>query len=156
MKRKNPRGYVINPHGVIEPQNLTIEQSVFWGKDDKKLGRPAWLRPERIFRSKDFPFVLLATNSLAPIPIPGNQPVNTNKLILSKVVEEQYQKIVSTSVGIDAASLQMWFMIAMMLLVLGLVGMAIALGMGTIISEKFLNRGTDDLAFIMRLSNVIG
>lgn len=154
MRRTNPRGYIINPHGVIEIQTLVIEQSVFWGKLNKKLGRPAWLRPERVFRSKQFPFVLLATNSLAPIPIPGEEPVNTDKQRLSKVVEEQYEKHMSISNPLDAASLQMWFMIAMMILILGLVGMAIALGMGTIISEKFFNQESD-LAFIARFLEVV-
>lgn len=153
MRGKNPRGYIINPHGVIELQTLTPEQSVFWGKLDKKLGRPAWLRPERVFRSKEFPFVLLATNSLAPIPVPGEQPVNTDKQRLSKVVEEQYEKQMSINVPLDAASLQMWFMIAMMLLILGLVGMAIALGMGTIISEQFFNK-EPQIAFVTRLLGV--
>ncbi len=154
MKRKNPHGYIINPHGVIELQTLSIEQSVFWGKLDKKLGRPAWLRPERVYRSKEFPFVLLATNSLAPIPIPGQAPVNTDKQRLSKVVEEQYEKQMSINVPLDAASMQMWFMIAMMILILGLVGMAIALGMGTIISEKFFNQ-EPQMAFIARLLKVM-
>ncbi len=154
MKRTNPRGYIINPHGVIEVQTLTIEQSVFWGKLNKKLGRPAWLRPERVFRSKQFPFVLLATNSLAPIPIPGESPVNTKKERLSKVVEEQYEKHMAINSPLDAASLQMWFMIAMMILILGLVGMAIALGLGTIISEKFFNQAPD-LAFVMRVLEVV-
>ena len=150
MRKKNPRGYIINPHGVIEVQSLIIEQSVLWGKEDKKLGRPAWLLPERIFRTKSLPFVLLATNSLAPIPLPGEAPVNTDKQRLSKVVEQQYQKHMSVNKPLDAASLQMWFMIAMMLLILGLVGLAIALGMGTIISEKFFNQNKET-AFILNL-----
>lgn len=154
MKRRNPRGYIINPHGIIEVQNLTVEQSAFWGRLDKKLGRPAWLRPERVFRSKQFPFVLLATNSLAPIPIPGEEPVNTDKQRLSKVVEEQYEKHMSINNPLDAASLQMWFMIAMMMLILGLVGMAIALGLGTVISEKFFNQAPA-LAFVLHWLEVV-
>ena len=154
MKKKTPQGYIIKPHGIIEQESLTIEQSVFWGADDKKLGRPAWLRPSRIFRSAKDPFVLLSMNSLAPIPIPGDTPVNTDRERLSKIVEEQYEKMMAVLAPIDGASMQLWFMIAMMVLVMGLAGLGVALGVGTIISEKFMG-GNEPVSMILPIKEVM-
>ncbi len=136
MAKNQPIGYVIHPQGLIESQKLEIDQSVFWGKEDSKKSRPAWLIPTRMHRTTRFPFVFLGTDSLAPIPFPGEDRVKTNRERLSQVMEAAYQRIVSTYNPTDATTLKLLIMIVAMTLTLGLVALAVSVGAIQYFSDK--------------------
>ncbi len=137
MKRKQPIGYVVHPQGVIERVKLDIEGTTLWGPEDSKKARPAWLVPLRMNRTRRNPFVLLATDSLAPIPHPGEDRVRTNRERLSRVMESAYQRIVSTYSPRDATTMKLMFMIAIMTLVLGLTVLAVSVGAITYFRDRF-------------------
>ncbi len=135
MSRKQPIGFIIHPQGMIEEQKMEVDQLVIWGKEDAKKTRPAWLLPTRMHRTPRNAFVLLTTDSLAPIPYPGEERVKTNRERLSRVIESAYQRIVSTYSPTDATTLKLWFMIVAMTLTIGLVALAVSVGAITYFSD---------------------
>ncbi len=149
MRSLNPLGFVIEPQGTIKRQTLKIEGDVVWGDDDKKNGRPAWLRPLKMFRAKNRAFVLLATHQLSPVANPGEDTTEIDRARLSRVMRQQYDKTMGANKPLDAQSLQMWIMWALMILTVGLVLLALLTGGTSYISEKL--RGEEPIA---RISHV--
>ena len=144
MKTFSPLGLIIEPTGNVRRHNLTIEQDIVWGKEDKKEGRPAWLRPLKMFRGKRRAFVLLTTNTLAPIANPGEDTTQIDRARLSKVMRQQYDKTMGLHKPLDIAGVQMYVMWAIIILTLGLVILALITGGTSFISEKI--RGEDVVA----------
>ncbi len=92
LRGRKPRGIAITPDRIIDIHELDIEGTVAWGEDGDERGRPCWIVPNDFRQTKNFPFILLSTNSVTPLTFPGETPVEKTMPKLSQAMGEQFAK----------------------------------------------------------------
>lgn len=122
MKSKN-MGIVVTPHGTIERHQLDIESTVMWGRKDKTLGRPAWLTPNSLRKSKRYSFALLRSTTIDPFALPDEVPIIDKRVKTTQGMTEQYHKVSSLNPSQDSLVILiglLTFLVVISLILLGL------------------------------------
>ncbi len=115
-KRKNI-GILVTPHGTLERHHLDIESTVMWGKNNRKLGTPAWLTPNSLRKGTKVSFTILRSTSIEPFPIPGEVPAVESRVKTRQAMTEQYHKQTSMSISRDSVVVLIGLLTALVLVI---------------------------------------
>ena len=129
--------YLVHPHAEIEEIKVEVDGGIVWGPSDDEHGQIAWLTPSTIFHTAKTSFMLTSIHHLSPIMIPGVEPIEAGLETLSRVFREQFQKRLTQANNADPLKGRMLFMIAGIILAIGLVATLLMSNLSGVIERFF-------------------
>ncbi len=137
LLKRTAKGLVITPDRRIEIQDLEVEGTIVWGKNDNKKGRPCWVTPDDFRQVSKWPYLILSTLSSLPITFPGEPVITKDRAKLSKAMGEQFAKQSSIAESGSGLTGRIVILTAMMIITIVFVLMVAGLLMPSILKSYF-------------------